>query len=276
MGFFKTFFGGKEESPEEKKKRDDAHNFDVLKTDGVRALRMGQPAYAVKCFEKALEINDDLETRDYLVQALIPCDRLEEARQQLNILSEAQPDNIHILLLMSRVDYMMEDYNHMAQVCEKATLIDSDNADVMFQYARASQGQGDLVNAVAMFTKTIMLNADLGDAYLERGKLLLSMGDVDGAEEDADHLVSIAPKVEAVLLFKAMVHVARQEMAEAADVYSEAIEVNPFCIEAFKGRGAARMALGDKEGAESDMKQLLELDPDALKGISGEYKNDNR
>ena len=114
----------------------------------------------------------------------------------------------------------------------------------------------------------------VGDAYLERGKLLLSMGDVDGAEEDADHLVSIAPKVEAVLLFKAKVLVARQEMAEAADVYSEAIEVNPFCIEAFKGRGTARMALGDKEGAESDMKQLLELDPDALKGISGEYKNE--
>ena len=56
MGFFKTLFGGKEENPEEKKKRDDERDFEVLRDDGVRALRSGQAAYAVKCFRKALEI----------------------------------------------------------------------------------------------------------------------------------------------------------------------------------------------------------------------------
>ncbi len=273
MGFFKTLFGGKEESPEEKKKRDDAHDFDVLKTDGVRALHIGQAPYAVKCFEKALTITDDLETRDYLAQALIRCDRLDEARSQLTVLHEAQPDNIHILLLMARVDYMMEDYSHMAQMCEKAMLIDADNADVMFQYAKASKGQGDVVNAVAMYTKTIMLNPELGDAYLERGKLLLSMGDIDGAEEDAVHLMEVAPKVADVLLFRAKVHEVREQLSDAADIYTQAIEVNPFCAEAFKGRGAARLALGDKDGAESDMKQLLEIAPDALNNVSGEYRN---
>ena len=271
MGFLKSLFGGNDESPEEKKEREAARQFDVLKTDGVKALRMGQGQLAVKCFTKALEIKDDLETRDYLSQAFIRLDRLPEARKQLEILAEAEPDNVHILLVMARVDYMMEDYNAMALVCEKATLLDSENADVMFFYARAMKGQRDLVNAVAMFTKTIMLNEHFADAYLERGRLLLEMGDVEGAEEDAAHLVEMAPDAEEVLLFKAEVMVAQKRQAEAIAIYDKAIEANPFCIAALKGRGALRLSIGDKEGAESDMRQLLEVDPTALDHVNGKF-----
>lgn len=272
MGFLKSLFGGKDESPEEKKKKEEARDFDVLKTDGVRALRMGQGEHAVKCFTKALEIKDDLETRDYLSQAFIRCDRLAEARRQLEILAEAEPDNIHILLMMARVDYMMENYNAMALVCEKATLIDNENAEVMFLYARAMKGQHDLVNAVAMFTKTIMLNEQFADAYLERGRLLLEMGDIEGAEEDADHLMEGVSGIEEVLLFKADVLTAQKRVADAIAIYDKAIEANPFCIAALKGRGALRLSIGDKEGATADMRQLLEVDPTALDHLNGQFE----
>lgn len=48
MKFFKALFGNKEEKPEEKKKNEEAKNFDVLKYDGVRALRAGQAEYAIR------------------------------------------------------------------------------------------------------------------------------------------------------------------------------------------------------------------------------------
>lgn len=274
MGFLKSFFGGKEESPEEKRKREEARDFDVLKTDGVKALRMGKPDMAVKCFKKALELRDDLETLDYLSQALIRNDQLGEALEKLNMLAEAQPDNINIILMMIRVNYMMEDYNAMAAMCEKAMLIDKDNAEVMFLYARASRGQGDLVNAVAMFTKCIMLNPQFADAYLERGRLLLGMGDVEGAAEDADFLYGLAEGVEDVMKLKANVLMAKGQQAEALAIYDKMVEHNPFSIVAFKERGALRLAMGDKDGAEEDMKQLLELDPNALDSISGQFGND--
>ena len=51
----------KEEKPNESK------NFDVLKYDGVRALKQHQFDYAVQCFVHALQLkSDDLECRDYL------------------------------------------------------------------------------------------------------------------------------------------------------------------------------------------------------------------
>ena len=70
MNFFKALFGGKEEKPEDKKKAEEEKNFDVLKYDGVRALRSGQHDYAIKCFTHALQMKEDLEIRDYMSQAM--------------------------------------------------------------------------------------------------------------------------------------------------------------------------------------------------------------
>lgn len=271
MGFFKTLFGGKEENPEEKKKRDDARDFEVLRDDGVRALRSGQAAYAVKCFRKALEIRDELQIHDYLSQALIRADELRPAMQELHLLAEAEPDNIQIFITMARVAYMMEDYQAMNEACEKATLIDSDNAEVVFLYGRASLGQQDLVNAVAMFTKAIMLNDKHGDAYLQRGETLLRMGDLEGAEEDADHLLAEVPDHEDVLLLKARVLMAQKRYEEATEVYSRVIDGNPFCATAYKERGAAYMALNQKDAAEADMRKMLELNPNELADVSGSF-----
>ena len=276
MGFLKTLFGGDDLSPEEKKEREEARQFDVFKSDGVRAMRMGQVDYAEKCFRRALEIKDDLEIHDYLSQVLVHQEKFDEGFDHLKLLAEAQPDNIHILITMAHVAYMKEDYTTMAEICEKAMLLDKDNAQVLFLYARCSQGQHDLVNAVAMLTKTIMLDESFAAAYLERGEILLGMGDVEGASEDADHLMEIADGAEDVLLFKSRVLMAQGQFAQAIDVLDRAIEGNPFCTAALKARGTCRLALGDKDGAERDMRQVLDIDPDALSDVSGEFSAEGK
>ncbi len=271
MGFLKSLFGGKDETPEEKKAREAERNFDMLKTDGVRALRTGRHDIAVKCLTKALEIQDELETHDYLSQAYMQAENFSAALEQLAILAEAQPDNIRILATMAKVAYMTEDYTKMRAFCEKAMLIDKDDPEVMFLYARAAAGHNDMVNAIAMYTKTIMLDGDFAAAYLERGQLLLRMGDIDGADDDANYLLEVAPGAEDVTLLKANVLMRRNQYADAIKFFDQTIEAHPYSTEAYKGRGAARLALGDKEGAESDMRQVLDIDPHALDGVSGDF-----
>ena len=56
MNFFQKLFGGKEETKEEIKVQNEAKDFDVLKYDGVRAMKTGEVDYAVRCFKHALEI----------------------------------------------------------------------------------------------------------------------------------------------------------------------------------------------------------------------------
>ena len=271
MGFLKTLFGGKEDSPEERKTKEASRNFDLLKSEGVRALHTGRFGHAVQCLSKALTINEDLEVHDYLMQAYVNNDQLREGFEELKILEAAEPDNIHIIATMAKVAYMMEDYGTMCKECEKAMLIDSDNAEVTFLYARGCRGLNDMVNAVAMYTKAIMLDGGFDAAYLERGDLLLTLGDIEGATDDADHLMEVAGEAEDVLLLKARVLMAQQQYSSAIALYDKAIDTNPFCVAAFKGRGTARMSLGDKEGAELDMRKVLELAPEELSKMSGSF-----
>ena len=276
MGFLKSLFNGKVETPEEKKKEEESRNFDVLKYDGVKALRLGESAHAVELFTRALEMQDDLEVRDYLSQALIHVNRLEEAYDQLQQLAEAEPENVQLLVRMTDVAYMLEDYDRMEELCERAMLIDKDNPMLMVLYARACIGRGDLVNAVAMLTRAITLREDNGDARLLRGEMLLEMGDVESADEDAKWLDDHSSGVEEVLMLNARIEERKGNHEKAVEYYDQVVKANPFHAVAFKERGAVRLAIGDKEGAEADMRSYLELNPEGMDEVTGEYSAEGK
>lgn len=271
MNILKALFGGKEETAEEKQQAEAARSFDLFKYDGVKALKMGRFDYAVKCFDEALKIKGDLEVRDYLAQALTRTGQLGEAYAQLQLLAEAEPENQAILLQMANVAYMMENYAAMAQVCEKAIAINKDNATALYLYSKACIGQGDVINAIAMLTKAITLQDDLYDAWLLRGQTLLDMGDTAGAEQDADHLMGVNNRQEDILMLKARVLVAKGMGTEAVAIYNKVIDTNPFCADAYKERGAAKYSVGDMVGAKEDAAKAIELNPEGMADVSGDY-----
>ena len=83
MGFFKSLFGGSN-TPETEKEKNDKKNFEILKYDGIRARHMGKLPYAIKCFEEAVAINDEMETLTLLANAYIQANRLDDARITFN------------------------------------------------------------------------------------------------------------------------------------------------------------------------------------------------
>ena len=178
-------FGGEEQSPEEEKMEAERKKFDLMKYDGVKAMKMGRPDYAVKCFQEALRMNEDLEVRDYLSRAFVTQGEYEQALEQLHLLMDAQPDNKGLPMQAAHVANLMDDYDRMQQYCEQSLAIDPENATAHFLYARACLGRNDLVGTIARLTRCIALNESFGDAYLLRGQTLLQMGDVAGAEADA-------------------------------------------------------------------------------------------
>lgn len=311
MGFFKRLFGGKTETPAEKENKTEK-NFDVLKFDGVRALRQGQFAYAIECLNAALQLkgagaesevsgNEEsqevLEVRDYLSQALIHNGELLLAYEQLQKLSEAQPDNKQIFVRMAEVAYMMEDYGAMANACEKGMLIDREDAHLLYLYSRACLGQGDVINTIAMLTRSIMLAEKKEEAQAEgdqqqnqeqafaqqaqsrllRGETLLKMGDLKGADEDAVWLLErLNQPSEEVLLLKARILHAEGKADDAILYYNKVVETNPFSAVAFKERGAIYLEKGDKENAEKDMQSFLEVNPKEAEAVNGEFKAEGR
>ena len=112
-----------------------------------------------------------------------------------------------------------------------------------------------------MVNEAIKLDADYIEAHELRGSILLDMNDTDGADNDAQWLLENTDDDEDVYLFKARVERAKENYKEAIHYYNKVTEVNPFRIEAFRERGAVKLATGDKEGADEDGRKLLELNP---------------
>lgn len=259
MNFLKSLFGSKAENEEEKHREEERKNFETLKYDGVRALQMSQIEQALLCFSHALQLYDDLETRDYYSQALIRNNDLPGAYAQLQKMVEAEPDNLQIYLRMADVAYMMEDYVAMGNTCEKAMLVDSENPQVLYRYAKSYIGRDDLTNAITMLTKAIMLNPKVYEAYLLRGETLLDTGDLDAADEDATLLLEHLADNEDVLILKARIEQKKGNKAEALTYYNKVIDVNPFSMVAFQERGPLRIELGDEQGGRKDVEMAQEM-----------------
>lgn len=264
-------FGGRQLSPEEEKQEQEQKKFDLLKYDGVKAMKIGQADYALRCFTEALKMKDDLEIHDYLSQVLLRQGDLDAAMNELRTLGDAEPENAQIQIRIAQVAYMQEDYVAMEAACQQATTLEPENAEPYFLHAQALKGRQNPVGAIAMLTKAVTLKEDLAEAYLLRAQTLLAMGDTASAETDADWLLEHVGDHEDVLLLKARVVAAKGQPQEAIAIYDKVIEVNPFQIDAFRERGRLRLDLGDKAGAEQDMQTVMELDPQQLADVSGEY-----
>lgn len=305
MGFFTSFFSGKPADPEAEKQKKLQRDFEVLKYDGVRAQRMGRPDYAMKCFEEALKLKDDFETRNYLVHVLVQADRIGEARQQLEHLCTVKPGHVPTLLALANVCYLQEDYPAMAQAAGQAIGLEAGNAEAHYLLGKADLEQGDNLMCVAHLTQAITLATGHVEARLLRAKVLAQMEQYTEALEDIEAVLEKDPESENALLLRGQVKqdiaapeeaeadfrrvtelnpfnqnaylclgklfMAENNPVEAIALLDEAIELNPGFAQAYHERGRAKLMTGDKGGATDDMKQALELAPQEARRIDGRF-----
>jgi tetratricopeptide (TPR) repeat protein len=252
MNFLKALFGGSETNPEEEKEQASKQHFELMKYDGVKAMKMGQWDYAERCFKEALKTADDLEIHDYLSRVYVRQDRLSEALAELQHLSDAEPQNIDIQLQMAHVSFMQEDYAAMATAAERAIAIDAQSATAYYFYAQAALGQNDLINGIARLTKAVALDEKKGDARLLRAQTLLKMGDVKGADEDCQWLLEHTEGQEDVLMLASQIARAKGDDAQAVEYLKKALELNPFLLDNVSGDFEA-------EGVEEQTKRAYSM-----------------
>lgn len=289
MGFWKALFGGEEQSPEQEKEQQEQKRFELLKYDGVRALKTGRLDIAESCLREALTMREDLEVRDYLWQLLVRLDRTDEALEHLKAMSEVQPDNVELKLQMATVAYMKEDYALMEQVLEPLTSVSAESlqgdshlttAQAFYLMAQARWRQQDRQGATEWLTKAIAVYPEMGEAYLLRGQTLLEMGDSDGAASDELWLEDNYGETEEVLLLKSAIEQVKGQQEQAIATLGRVLELNPFSQPALQRRAALRRAAGDEAGAEEDLQAARELNPqqdteDIESKVQDAYKNVN-
>ena len=302
MGIFSSLFGGNK-TPEENKEK----NFDILKYDGIRAMRIGKLVYALKCFEEATAIKEDLETMQHQANTYVRMNRMDDARQLMVRMTELAPNQPLVFQSLASLCYMQEDYPAMNEACQKALALNDQDPSTYFLSAKAAVGLNNGIQAIAMLTKAIILNEEFVEAYQMRAEILWAMRQAKDANEDIEKLLSMNPEDENALLLKAEImavsgaeeqaleiidqvlalnpfcekayllkgsyFLVKQAFDKAIAVYDEAIEMNANFAQAYLERGRVKLAMGDKKGSMEDMKRAIELAPENGANISGEYNN---
>ena len=302
MGIFSSLFGGSKSPEQENEKK-----FDILKYDGIRAMRIGKLTYAIKCFEEATALREDVETMQHQANAYIHVNRMDDARALLVRITELVPEDASVFFALANFCYMQEDYRAMDEACRRALALDGENPATHFLAAKASLGLGNGIQAIASLTRAIMLNETFTEAYQLRAEVLWQMRQAKDAAEDIDKLLALNPEDENALLLKAEMmavngkeeealklmddvlalnpfcekayllkgsyFLAKQEYNRALAVYDEAVEIQPAFAQAYHERGRVKLAKGDKQGSMEDMKRAIELAPEQGAAISGEYNN---
>ncbi len=300
MGIFSSLFGGNKKTEEEK-------NFDILKYDGIRAMRIGKLTYALKCFEEATALKEDLETMQHQANVYIRVNRMDDARKLMERMTEIAADQPLVFHSLASICYMLEDYKAMNEACQKALALNDQDPGTYFLSAKAAVGMGNGIQAIAMLTKAIMLNDEFVEAYQMRAEILWAMRQPKDANEDINKLLELNPDDENALLLKGEIlavsgeeeqalelmdqilalnpfnekayflkgsyYLLKKEFDKSIAVYDEALEINPNFAQAYHERGRAKLEKGDKQGSMEDMKRAIELAPENGANISGEYNN---
>ena len=294
MGIFSSLFSSsnKEETTDNRQK-DDNKNFDILKYDGLKALNMRKPDYAVKFLTEALKTQEDFECMRYLMSAYIMLNDLRNALEVLNKMALAEPKDISTLLTRANVLFMLEQYAELISDCETILELEPENHLACFHIAKAKNAMNELENSIEYLTKTISFKDDFIDAYMLRSEVYLLLKRGNEALLDVEKIISITEDDENAYMLRGRVHEFMENYDSALNDFQYVLELNPFsedaCLlagklmiklekyneaialfdeatehiesfaKAYELRAQMKMKKGDREGAAEDMEKYAEL-----------------
>ncbi|KGN97363.1 hypothetical protein HQ36_07340 [Porphyromonas gingivicanis] len=273
MNILKSIFGRKKEtlSQEEAKvsqakgeekiiDRQEEKEADVLKFDGLRAMRLGEVSFALKALSKALELRPEFETRFYYAEALTLNHQEREALKQYDLLLEECPN--HILCLINRASLRIdvEAYTEALMDVELAlnTNEDEEQRALLYQmkakvYLLLKEYDKVLVTA----EQAIMLKAKSSLAYLQKIQALVGLERWEEANRFIEKAISTFPEEEQFNLFQAKVALKQEQYAEAYQAYQDALVKDPFNEEAYCGMACLLVQRGEMTEAIDFLEQTL-------------------
>ena len=258
MGFFKNLFSGKEPSEKEREEKQQANNFDVLKYDGIQALRIGRSDYAIACLTHALGIQEDREAHIALVNAYMRKGEPENAVDELSELCELYPDEPSFAVNLAEGLYQLERYDDMEDACKNALKIDDTLAAPYYLLAKKELASDNLSGAEANVTKAIDNNKEAYEAYNLRAEIRLKDGRAEEGLTDIERLAANIDLSDEDLLLKGKILEAMNRDDEALECYESVIATNPFIQEAYSHCAHILLQKGESDKASEMINDAIE------------------
>lgn len=260
LTFFKSLFKGGSNRTSDKERQ----TFELFKYDGMRAQRIGRRDYAIKCFNKALEIEQDFETMSYLSQLYLEMGEPAEAKHWLEIMQTQEPGLASPLLALAHIEFLQGNIESMAMLAQRAVELDSRNDQAYFLWGKALGHDKNYAEAVKKLSKAIALKPDFEEAHLLRARFLLDSGISEEALDHINEVLKRSPEDESALLLYAHHAKLNGREAEAEATYQALVELNPFNVQAYHEWGQLLATQHRYQEAMDRLSDALELLPQSV------------
>ncbi|XP_043930180.1 tetratricopeptide repeat protein 6 [Protopterus annectens] len=238
---------------------------------GLCKMRLKQ----VKCiqdFNRALTCNPNL-FQAYLSRAAFYGIKGLYTKAILNC-SEAlriQPKSVRAYLYRGALKYYIKAYIYAIE--DLTAAINLEKACTLAYYNRAVcyHQTKDFNKALKDYGIVLLLGGrkeiDL-KVCINRGLLYLELNQYFSALQDFASAVMKSPEESVICHAVGICHHRLEEFEKAVDAFSQALKLNPFCVDSCVGRGNSYMEYGHESGtkqAQKDFLRALHLDPRCLK-----------
>jgi tetratricopeptide (TPR) repeat protein len=296
MGLFSSLFSSSKTEERANGEEESLQNFDLLKYDGIRALQINKPKYAVKCFTEALKIQQDIETMKYRMTAYNALNMTDEAFETLDDMVATGEEAVDTLLLRANYLYLNERYPEAIADCEQIIAMEPDNFTAYFLLAKTEKNTGEFEKAIDHLDKTVSLKDDFVEAYILRADTYLTLEKSSEAFADVEKVIELSPEDETAFLLRGRIRELLGDKGVALLDYQSVLDLNPFneaayllagrllladnkyddaitlfseatehienFAAAFAARAVAKHRTGDQEGALADEETAKELNPE--------------
>jgi tetratricopeptide (TPR) repeat protein len=140
---------------------------------------------------------------------------------------------------------------------------------LLFNAAQVFAGLGLMDEAIDYLTRTMEIDPNYSEYYLERGSLFLKLERYEEAERDLLRAIELSPPYAEVWTNLGQAYRAMSRMSDAVMAYDRALDLDPRLSLPLIGRAEAATELGDFGRAIADYSSALELDGRAPLVLAG-------
>jgi tetratricopeptide (TPR) repeat protein len=261
------------------------------------SVAMGNPQGALDAYESALKSRPQArETRTLHARLLILAGKLEEAREELDLLLAEEPRDSLVLYNLSVIAGLEGNRRKQKDLLTRSVEADPQNADALaslgditlegkdtaaagelFRRALAVNGgnlvallgQGEILTrekdyekAAEVLGRAIAAEPTYSFAYVDRARALRSLGDLDGAIRDLSEAIRLDPSYAWNYLDRGKLYIRAGKTPQALEDLSVALRLDASLFEAYAVRAELLYRTGKDEPALADYEKLVSLRPD--------------
>ena len=241
----------------------DPESMDVLRLRGVYFITQKKFDEALRDLQKVIEKNpEDMTALQAMAEVLASLKKFDEAGTQLNRIVELQPQSPAGYLLRARLNQLRENNEAALTDLDKVIELDAGNVMGRMMRARIYLEQRKLTEAKADVERVLERNAGVVEAILLRSIIFANEGNFAAAITDLKQIARAVPDNVEVQLQLAGLYAADEKPRKALEIYEKVLAAGGDNIDALRGRGDARLSLGQHAEAIADYEAALKLDPE--------------